>query len=363
MKHVAFVAILSALSLAACSRGAVPTAPNAPQSSEIRSAQTITTHGNFSEYSLPAGINPSDLTRGPYDTVYFTHPGASGAPPTVWEIAATTGQVHAFTAPSPYESAGFDSIISLNRSVYYIVKIPINEDEFFFARVTPEGAFSFTGAAYFEYGLVTNLALTPDGTNFTYGYCIDPCTAPSAGVVAGAGLTDYFVPTNITGGPGGYIYATAICHGPCDPNVSDSRVYVVSTTGTIVHTFNLPNGSAPAGIVTGNDHNLWITEPGINKIARMTPTGGITQFTIPTASSGADRITYGYDGAQFFTETAANKIGRITSTGTIKEYLIPTAASQPTGIAPCSSQNCGTYGGVWFTETAANKIGRFNAPI
>jgi hypothetical protein len=278
-------------------------------------------------------------------------------------MAATTGNVSSFTAPSPYQSAGFASIISLNRSVYYVVKIPINEDEFYFAQVTPEGTYSFTAAPYFEFGILTNFALTPDGTSFTYGYCIDPCEGPNNGVAAGAELTNYFVPTAITGGPGGYLYVTAVYHGPPGALASDSRVYVISTSATIVHTFILPNGSAPVGIVTGSDHNLWITEPGINKIARMTPTGTKTQFAIPTASSGADRITYGYDGAQYFTETNANKIGRITTTGYIKEYSIPTAGSRPTGIAPCSSVNCGTHGGVWFTETAANQIGRFNAPI
>jgi hypothetical protein len=282
-------------------------------------------------------------------------------------MAATSGNVTSFTAPAPYLSTGFSSIISLNRSVYYVVYVPVNEDEFYFAQVTPEGVYSFTGAPYFEYGILTNFALTPNGTSFTYGYCIDPCQGPNNGVAAGANLTDYFIPTAITGGPGGYIYATAVCGGPCNPALSDSRVYVISTSATIVHTFHLPNGSHPAGIVTGSDHNLWITEPGINKIARMTPTGTVTQFKIPTANSGADRITYGYDTAQYFTETAANKIGRIGVKGHITEYAIPTANSQPTGITPCaptaSQGNCGTYGGVWFTETAANQIGRLDAPI
>lgn len=361
-RQAAFVAFVAAVFLAACSHSALsPTAFSPQASSSVGSVQSIVTHGYFSEYSLPAGINPSDLVRGPYDTVYFTHPGASGDPPTVWALAATTGRVGHFTAPAPYQSTGIDGIVSLNRSVYYVVKIPINEDEFFFARVTPEGAFSFTGAPYFEFGDVTNLALTPDSTSFRYGYCVDPCLGATSGVASDAFLNDYFVATNLTGGPGGYMYATAVCRGPCDTAISDSRVYVITTSGSIV--FSLPNGSRPAGIVTGSDHNLWITEPGINKIARMTPAGMLTQFTIPTASSGADRITYGYDSAQFFTETTANRIGRISTSGAITEYTIPTAGSHPTGIAPCSSTNCGTHGGAWFTETATNKIGRFNAPI
>src|SRR5579884_3837008 len=117
MKRVTFAAVLSAISLAACSHGSIPQTP-----SPTRAAQSVVTHGNFTEYSLPSGINPSDLTRGPYDTVYFTHPNSPGGPATVWEMVATTGKVSSFTAQSPYQSTGFSSIISLNRSVYFVVE-------------------------------------------------------------------------------------------------------------------------------------------------------------------------------------------------------------------------------------------------
>jgi virginiamycin B lyase len=54
----------------------------------------------------------------------------------------------------------------------------------------------------------------------------------------------------------------------------------------------------------------------------------------------------------WFTEFIGNKIGRITPTGIVTEYTIPTAQSQPSGIAS------GPDGNIWFTETASNKIGR-----
>jgi virginiamycin B lyase len=94
----------------------------------------------------------------------------------------------------------------------------------------------------------------------------------------------------------------------------------------------------------------------------MTPTGTITQFSIPTANAGASHITYGSSGVLWFTETNANKIGRITTTGSITEYVIPTLHSGASGVTPCTT-NCGAHGGVWFTEATANKIGTFNSPI
>ena len=370
MKHASILALIALLAVAACSHGTVvpagPSQPDMTAGGQPINAQSLVTHGAFTEYSIPAGVHPSDLARGPYDTLWFTNAGAAGASPNIYEMVASTGNVHTFTAPSfggnPTQSAGFDAVISLNRSVYYVVKQPENEDTFFMARITPEGVFSFTPTDYLEFGVLTNFAQIPGTSNFTFGWCVDPCQGPNNGQAAGASLENFDIPTAITGGPNGNLYVTAHCGGPCaDPNAAS--VYVISASGSVLHRYSLASGSFPMGIVTGSDHNLWITENGTNKIARMTPAGAITEYKIPTANSGADRITYGYDLAQWFTESNANKIGRITTAGAITEYAIPTANSKPTGITPCEDSFCGTHGGLWFTETTANKIGRLNAPI
>jgi len=70
----------------------------------------------------------------------------------------------------------------------------------------------------------------------------------------------------------------------------------------------------------------------------------------PTDQAG--RITLGPDGALWFAETVAGKIGRITTSGVITEYSIPTANSYPYGITT------GSDGALWFTEVSAQKIGR-----
>jgi virginiamycin B lyase len=63
-------------------------------------------------------------------------------------------------------------------------------------------------------------------------------------------------------------------------------------------------------------------------------------------------ITAGFDGNLWFTEYTGNKIGRITPSGTITEFTIPTPSSTPLGIVS------GPDGAIWFAETATNKIGR-----
>ncbi|MDP9104995.1 MAG: hypothetical protein M3N49_03590 [Candidatus Eremiobacteraeota bacterium] len=65
----------------------------------------------------------------------------------------------------------------------------------------------------------------------------------------------------------------------------------------------------------GAGGNLYFTEPGVNrttnKIGRITPTGTITEFAIPTALSGPVFIAAGPDNTIWFTEGSATKIGEL----------------------------------------------------
>ena len=103
--------------------------------------------------------------------------------------------------------------------------------------------------------------------------------------------------------------------------------------------------------------NLWIAEqgnlsPNGNKIGRMTPTGVITEFAVPTPNASPTWINAHSDGTLWFTEVSGNKIGRITTNGAFLEFPIPTPSSSPIAIAS------GADGNLWFTEAAGNKIGR-----
>jgi virginiamycin B lyase len=116
--------------------------------------------------------------------------------------------------------------------------------------------------------------------------------------------------------------------------------------------------SNPVGIVEGSDGALWFTEPGADRIGRLTTSGQFSEFPIPTANADPEQITRGSDGALWFTETAANQIGRIPTNATpgsgaqITQFPVPTSNSRPLGIA------AGSDGALWFTESNANQIGR-----
>ena len=103
-------------------------------------------------------------------------------------------------------------------------------------------------------------------------------------------------------------------------------------------------------IAPGPDGNLWFTEESGNKIGRITPSGQITEYPVPTEGSDPHGITAGPDGSMWFTEGLANKIGQITPSGRITEFPIPGVEAGPAEIA------AGPDGNLWFTE--GNRIGR-----
>jgi virginiamycin B lyase len=126
----------------------------------------------------------------------------------------------------------------------------------------------------------------------------------------------------------------------------------ITTTGAVAF-FPIPTANGgPNHITAGPDGNLWFTEGVGNKIGRITIAGVITEFDIPTANAFPGLIASGPDGALWFAENNLNKIGRITITGTITEFTTPTSNSGPQGIA------WGPDGALWFTESTASKIGR-----
>jgi len=99
-------------------------------------------------------------------------------------------------------------------------------------------------------------------------------------------------------------------------------------------------------VYTGNEH--------ASQIGRISTSGKITEFPIPTGCSQPIEITAGPDGNLWFTEYCSNKIGRISMSGTITEFTVP-GFSTPWGIAVGPDSN------LWFTETYPNQIGRITS--
>jgi streptogramin lyase len=229
------------------------------------------------------------------------------------------------------------------------------------ARHTP-GAAGHPTSAFREFKIPTSIsrphaiAVGPGGNLwFTEAHANDIGRITASGKIRTFRLpSGYGTPTGITDGPGGDLWFTEandIGRITASGKISEFPIppteVVFSPSGPLV-----VSGSSPYGITTGPDGNLWFTEWLADKIGRITPSGTISQFQIPTATSHPYGITAGPDGNLWFAEEGGDKIGRITPSGTISEFQTPTANSSPYGIT------AGPDGNLWFTESLGNKIGR-----
>jgi len=93
---------------------------------------------------------------------------------------------------------------------------------------------------------------------------------------------------------------------------------------------------------------MWFTEWNADKIGKITPSGTITEYSLPSGREPYD-IVKGPDGNMWFTEqgqgTSWGKIGKITTSGTITEYSVPELASDPVPVDITS----GPEESLWFT--------------
>jgi virginiamycin B lyase len=103
---------------------------------------------------------------------------------------------------------------------------------------------------------------------------------------------------------------------------------------------------------------LWLLETGVEKIAKVTTSGVVTEYD--SGGTSFFGIIAGPDGNLWFPYLYANScgcsaIGRITTSGVISVFPTTTASSNPMDVA------VGSDGNLWFTENAANQIGKMSA--
>ena len=147
---------------------------------------------------------------------------------------------------------------------------------------------------------------------------------------------------------------------------SGNKIGTVNSDFSAVHvdTFPIPTGSANAlRVVTGTTFGeYWFTEQGASQVARMTPSGDITEFPLPTPNTYPLGIAPGNAGRFWFCERTGNALGEIIADGDLSSIIEHplSAGSGPYEIA------LGPDNHVWFTEADAGKLGvvaNINGPI
>jgi streptogramin lyase len=126
----------------------------------------------------------------------------------------------------------------------------------------------------------------------------------------------------------------------------------MTSTGQVA-SFTVPTrASRPEGVTIGPEGAIWFTEYFGDRIGRLSPDGSVSEFRLPRPEARPSRITLGPDGDLWFTEQGAGAIGRITPEGTISEYTLPAALGFPGDIV------AGPDGRLWFTVGPRGLIGR-----
>jgi streptogramin lyase len=138
-----------------------------------------------------------------------------------------------------------------------------------------------------------------------------------------------------------------------------------------------PTGGMLADAITaGPDGNVWFTEHQANgnaAVGKITTTGKITQYPIPTVPRGAKTpdvstdITAGPDGNLWFNlagddflngPAPAPYVGRVTPTGQVHVYAIPDAKDDQAAVLAegAESITTGPDGKLWFTGSTRRFI-------
>jgi streptogramin lyase len=166
----------------------------------------------------------------------------------------------------------------------------------------------------------------------------------------GATVTEYPIPTpqslpnGIVAGPDGALWFAEQLGG---------KIGRITTSGAITE-YRVPTSpsepiSSPSQITAGPDGALWFTDGDV--VWRIATSGAFTLYRVGVVSPYG--IAAGPDGALWFTETFAPRIGRLTTSGVLAEYAVATAGSNDLlGIT------AGPDKALWFTERASDKVGR-----
>jgi virginiamycin B lyase len=110
-------------------------------------------------------------------------------------------------------------------------------------------------------------------------------------------------------------------------------------------------GATPYGIALDKGGNVWTTLQGQDKLGRISNSGEVTTFDIPTRNSGLGDLAIDPSGAVWFLELRLNKVGRFAE-GRFAEFEVPTHSAGLASLAAAPD------GSLWFTELGAGKLGR-----
>ena len=90
----------------------------------------------------------------------------------------------------------------------------------------------------------------------------------------------------------------------------------------------LTGAAAPSRITSGNDGNVWVADPGTNRVTRITTAAAPVKTNFPVGGHPTG-IASAPDGNLYVTEQTGNNLARVTTAGVVSTFAVPTAGSKP----------------------------------
>src|SRR5947199_10863539 len=109
--------------------------------------------------------------------------------------------------------------------------------------------------------------------------------------------------------------------------------------------------ASPFVVAVDTQGTVRTTLQGVDKLARLTPNGQLTELDVPTRQCGLGDVIVDRTGAVWFIELRVNQIGRFAH-GRFEEFPVPTPSAALITLAAAPD------GAVWFTELRAGQLGR-----
>ena len=302
-----------------------------------------TSPSNIHEFSIANSPNIMNLTNGPDGNVWFVGQTDKAGPiTTVIGSITTSGVVTQYTE----SGQGGEIITGPDHRLWF------TEQSTSIGAATTSGTISIYSAAALDNGVLgvqtfgltigpdQNVWVTDSDNNQIIKFSTQGSILGSYPLSGFAlGIPGRGAPLGIADGPDGALWIAQ------DISTSQTTPQIVRLTTAGAITF-FTISQRPYQIIAGQDGNLWYSESFGNGIARITPTGTVTEFQ---ASVGAAvyGITSAADGSFWSTELAGNAIDHFSLTGVLlNRYPLPTPNSGPIGVT------IGPDGNVWFAEQA-----------
>ena len=128
------------------------------------------------------------------------------------------------------------------------------------------------------------------------------------------------------------------------------RLEVAMTSG--YKRYSTPTGGTLLGAITyGMMGELWFTEINSGKVAAISESGEVHEYTIPLPETIPEDIVLGPDGRMWFTEQGTGVLGAISWNGVITDYPVQTDSAGIIGLA------LGRDNRLWFTMQDTDEIG------